>query len=95
MTFSGPRPEPMRRGLDDAAIGLVRAVQIQIGARQAVALEHPERGLLVLLHGKLEDRLSVLLHVVQALLDGLLRRRPPAAAGRHAQRRAARPVDLV
>ena len=49
----------------------------------------------VLLHGKLEDRRALLLDVVQPLIDGLMRRRQPAAAGRHAQRRTAAAVDLM
>src|SRR5207237_312884 len=37
----------------------------------------------------------ILLDVVHALVDRLVRRRPQAAAGRHAQRRSAAAVDFV
>ena len=43
----------------------------------------------------LEDGPPVLFHVVHALIDRLVRRRPQAAARRHAQRRPAAAVDLV
>ena len=95
MTLSGGRPEPFCGGFDDAAVGLMRDVEIEVGARQAVALEHPQRDLLALLDRELEDGLPVLLHEVQPLVDRLVRRRPPAAAGRHLQRLAAGAGDLV
>ena len=43
----------------------------------------------------LNTALPILLHVVQALVDRLVRRGQPAAAGRHAERGAAAAVDLV
>ena len=62
---------------------------------QAVALEQALADLVGLAHRELEHRLPFLLHVVQPLVDGLVRRRLQAAAGRHAQRRPAAAVDLV
>ena len=62
---------------------------------EAVSLQEPARDLFGLPDGELEDRLAILLHVVQPLLDGLVRRRAAAATGRHAQRRPAAAVDLV
>ena len=62
---------------------------------EVVALEQPLADLAGLAHRELEDRLPFLLHVVQPLVDGLVRRGPAAAAGRHAQRRSAAAVDLV
>ena len=53
------------------------------------------RDFLRLAHGELEHRLAVLLDVVQPLVDRLVRRRPQAAAGGHAQRRTAAAVDFV
>ena len=78
------QPEPIGGGLDDPAVGLVRDVQVDVGAGEAVALEHAQRDLLALLDRELEHRLAVLLDEVQPLVDRLVRGRQPAAAGRHA-----------
>ena len=49
----------------------------------------------VLVTANLKTVCALLLDVVQALVHGLVRRRLPAAAGRHAQRRPAAAVHLV
>ena len=57
--------------------------------------QHALADLLGLAHREFEDGLAVLLDVVEALVDGLVRGGHAAAAGGHAQRRAAAAVDLV
>src|SRR5947207_9030274 len=69
--------------------------QIEILRRQAVALEDSSRDFLSFADGKLEDRRSILFHVMQPLINGFVRGRTAAAAGWHAQRAAARAIDLV
>ena len=88
-------PDPFSRRHDDALVRLVRHEQIEIVAGEVVALQQPLADLAGVAHRELEDRLAVLLHVVQPLVDGLVRRRHLAAARRHAQRRAAVAVDHV
>ena len=58
-------------------------------------LQQPLADLAGVAHRELEHRLPILLDVVQPLVDGLVRRRQLAAAGRHAQRRTAAAVDHV
>ena len=87
--------EAVGGGLDDAAVGLVRHEEAHVLRLHAVLVEHAARDLLGLADGELEHGGAVLLHVVQALLDGLARGRPEAAAGGHLQGRAAAAVDLV
>ena len=89
-TFSARQAQPVGGRFDDAAVRLVRDVQIEIGAGQPVALEHAQRDVLALLDRELEDGLTILLHEVQPLVDGFVRGGTPAAAGRHAERFAAR-----
>src|SRR4029453_13950869 len=79
---------------DDAAVGLVRNEEIEIGRRDAMTLEQPPANLAALPDRELEDGLSVLLDVVHALLDALVRGRHLAAARGHAQRRSAGTIDL-
>ncbi len=95
-TFSTGTAELFRRRQDDAAVGLVRdergrddpaLAPLRSSRRRARFLGVP--------HRKLEHRLPVLLHVVEPLVDGVVRRRAEAAAARHAQRRAAAAVHLV
>ena len=94
-TFSSRQAKPLGGRHDDAAIGLMRHEQIDIGAGHVVALHDARADFLGLLHGEFEDRLPILLHVMQPLIDGLVRRRPEAAARGHAQRRSAAAIDLV
>ena len=63
------------RRLDDPAVGLVRHEQIEVVGRRPLRSRMRRADLLGLAHRELEDRLPVLLHVVQPLLDGLVRRR--------------------
>ena len=95
-TLSGGRPKPLGGRHDDAAIGLVRHEQIDV-LRPVTLLRSRMRAQIssVFLTANLKTGLPVLLHVVQPLVDGLVRRRPEAAARRHAERRAAAAVDLV
>ncbi len=95
MTFFGSRPSraveaSMMRRLAWCETNRSTSRRREPVARQAGAARSPRSS-----HGKLEDRLPVLLDVVQSRVDGLMRRRQPAAAGRHAQRRAAGAVDDV
>ena len=81
MHLVGAEAEALGRGFDDPAVRLVRDEQIELRRIEAVALEQPARDLLGVLHRELEDRRPFLLDVVQALVDGLVRRRqrlPPA-----------------
>jgi trehalose synthase len=87
--------EAVGGGLDDAAVGLVRHEQAHVPRGQTVVVEHAPGDLLGLAHGELEHGGAVLLHVVQPLIDRLVRGRPEAAAGGHLQGRAAAAVDLV
>ena len=64
-------------------------------AVRLLRVENARARLLGVAHGKPEHRSAVLLHVVQALLNRLERRRHLAAAGRHAQRVAAAAVHVV
>ncbi len=73
----------------------MRHEQVDVARPEAVAVEQPAGDLFRFPHGELEHRLPVLLHVVQAPIDRLVRRGHAAAAGGHAERRAAAPVDLV
>ena len=68
---------------------------MEISWREPVAGEEAARHLFGLAHGELEHRLPVLLHEVQALVDGLVRWRTEAAAGGHRERPAAGAVDLM
>ena len=58
-------------------------------------LQHAQADLLGLPDRELEDRVTVLLHVVHPVVDRLVRGRHAAAAGGHAQGRAAAAIDLV
>src|SRR5262249_49655061 len=80
---------------DDPAVGLVRDEQIDVVRSEPVPVEQAAPDLLGLAHRELEHRLPVLLHVVQALVDGLVGRGPAAATGGHAQRPSAAAVGLL
>ena len=95
ITLSGPSPSR-----SDAASMIRRFAWCDTNrsicdGSMPLRLEQPPRDLLGVLHRELEDRRPFLLHVVQPLVDRLVRRRQLAAAGRHAQRRAAAAVDHV
>src|SRR5712692_8143186 len=79
--------ELLGRRLDDPAVGLMRDEEIDVAGRPAVALQDPPRDLLGLPHRELEDGLPVLFHVMQALIDRVVRRRLETASCRHAERR--------
>lgn len=87
--------EPLGGGFDDSAVRLVRDEQIDVGRRQLVTFEQAAADLLVFLDRELEHGRAVLFDVVQPAFHGLVRRRHPASAGGHAERRAAVAIDLV
>ena len=94
-TFSGASPSFSDAESDDALIGLVTHQQVHVAGRETVLRQQPPADLLGLAHREPEDRLAVLVHVVQPLLDGLVGRGQPAPAGGHLQRRSPAAVDLV
>src|ERR1700681_805052 len=55
--------ESLGRGLDDAAVGLMRDEEVEVGGRQAVAVEQTTGDLLRFADRELEDRLPGLRHV--------------------------------
>ena len=93
--FAGGDAEALRGGLDDPLVGLVRHEQIEIGPRDAVAVHQAPTHFLVLAHGEDEHALPVLMDVMQALVDRLVRRGQLGTACRHAQGRAATAIDFV
>ena len=94
-TFSGGRPSRSAADMMMRRLAWCDTNRSISAAGDVVALHDAGADLFGLAHGELEDRLAILLHVVQPLIDGFVRRRPQAAACRHAQRRPAAAVDLV
>ena len=72
MTRSAGHPEAIGGRGNDALVGLVRNEAAKIRAGHAIALQQLARGLRHLAHGKLVDRLSILVDVVHLLVDGLV-----------------------
>ena len=80
-------------GVDDADVGLVRDVQVDVvRASGSACLEHVLNGVAQDGDGPAKDGPAVHVHVVQALVEQLGRRRQPAAAGGPAQQVAAAAV---
>src|SRR6188474_64141 len=73
----------------------MRHKEIDVIWTKTISLENPSRDLFRLAHRELKDAGTILLHVVHALVDAVVRRRLTAAARRHAQGGAAAAVDLV
>ena len=69
----------LRGGQDDALVRLVRHEQIEVFPREAVALQQPLADLAGVAHRELEYRLPILLDVVLAIVNRLMRRRQLAA----------------
>src|SRR5207249_6966807 len=61
--------EFLRRRHDNPTVGLMRDEQIEISRLDAVAVEQSSRDFFSLAHGELEYGTSILLHVVQALVN--------------------------
>ena len=79
-------------GVDDADVGLMRDVQIDVLRLQAGGVEHVLNGVAQDGDGPAEDGPAVHVHVVHALGQQFRRRRQAAAAGRPAQQVAAAAV---
>src|SRR5581483_9122992 len=65
--------ELLARGLDDAAVCLMRHEQIDVVRVQLIAIDQAARNFFGLAHGELEHRPAVLLAVVQPLIDRFVR----------------------
>src|SRR5436853_1225802 len=69
--------------------------EIDIVGVDLVALEDPATRFLGVPHGKLEDVLAVLLHVVQPLIDGFMRGGTETSPRRQTERKAPAAIDIV
>src|SRR3989442_10604070 len=75
--------QAVRRGGDDAQVGLVGNEGINVGSLKAVAGQQPLAGFRLAAYGKLEDLLAILVYVMHSLVYRFASRRVQAAAARH------------
>ena len=73
----------------------MRDKQVDVGGPQTVAIQNPMTDLARLSYRELEHRRAILMHVVESLVDRVMRRGKPASTGGHPERGPAATVHLM